>query len=66
MASIREIENAIQSLPPNELKQFRAWFAEFDAEIWDAQLEKDILSGKLDRISEQAKKSYQNGKLEEL
>ena len=66
MASIREIENAIQSLPPNELKQFRIWFAEFDAKVWDAQLENDITSGKLDKISEKAKKSYQNGKFEEL
>jgi len=66
MTSINEIENAIQALPPSELKQFRAWFAEFDAKAWDAQIEKDIASGKLDRIAEQAIISYQKGKFEEI
>lgn len=66
MTSVEEIENAIQSLPLNELKLFRAWFAEFDAKAWDAQIENDISPGKLDKIADQAKRSYQNGKFEEL
>jgi hypothetical protein len=62
MTTVKEIENAIKSLPPGELKQFRAWFADFDAKTWDAQIEKDIESGKLGKIADQAKISYQNGK----
>ena len=63
MTSIKEIENAIQSLHPGEMKQFRAWFADFDAKAWDAQIENDIVSGKLDKIADQARKSYQNDKI---
>ena len=66
MASVRDIEDAIESLPPDELKLFRAWFAEFDAKVWDAQIESDISSGKIDKIADQAKKSYQDGNFEEL
>ena len=66
MTSIKEIENAIQSLPPGDLKQLRAWFADFDAKVWDAQIEHDVSTGKLDKIAEQAKRSYQDGKCKEL
>jgi len=38
-------------LPPEDLAEFRAWFEEFDAQIWDHQFEKDVQSGKLNRIA---------------
>lgn len=66
MTTIKDIENAIKALPISELKQLRAWFAEFDAKTWDTQLEEDIAAGKLDKIAEQAKTSYQSGDFDEL
>ena len=66
MTTIKDIENAIKALPISELKQLRAWFAEFDAKTWDTQLEEDIAAGKLDKIAEQAKRSYQSGDFDEL
>jgi hypothetical protein len=37
MSNIQEIERAVSQLPPKELAKFRAWFAEFDADLWDQQ-----------------------------
>ena len=34
---VEEIERAVRKLSPEELAAFRAWFAEFDAEVWDRQ-----------------------------
>jgi hypothetical protein len=38
---IENIENEVRSLTAAELAAFRKWFAEFDAEAWDRQLERD-------------------------
>lgn len=61
MSRIEEIEKEVQGLKPNELKAFRKWFWDFDAEIWDRQFEKDALSGKLDSLAESALKSFKSG-----
>jgi len=37
-------------LDPEELAEFRAWFAEYDWGIWDQQLDRDANIGKLDRL----------------
>ncbi|MCI0550240.1 MAG: hypothetical protein L0287_04745 [Anaerolineae bacterium] len=64
--SIQEIEQAIAELSHNELARFRAWFEEFDAQVWDEQIERDATSGKLDKIAEKAIKDYRAGKAKEL
>ncbi|HEY5238731.1 MAG TPA: hypothetical protein VIJ62_10160 [Rhizomicrobium sp.] len=33
MTTVEDIEKAIESLPPDKLAQFRAWFEEFDGEL---------------------------------
>jgi hypothetical protein len=48
MSSVNEIEAAVMGLSAVELTAFRAWFAGFDAEDWDRQIEDDVaLSGEL-------------------
>jgi hypothetical protein len=54
MSTIAEIENAVRQLPTADLAAFRTWFAEFDAENWDRQLESDVKAGKLDWLREEA------------
>ena len=61
MSKIKEIEKEVQGLKPNELQAFRKWFWAFDAETWDRQFEKDVLSGKLDSFAESALKSFKAG-----
>lgn len=42
MSTVDEIEQAIRSLGPQELTALREWFAAFDAELRDRQLERDV------------------------
>jgi hypothetical protein len=66
MASVKEIEQAVSSLPPDELAQFRAWFEAFDAERFDAKIERDSSAGKLDRLANEAKEDFRAGRAREL
>ena len=62
MNSVREIENAVRDLPEEELKRFRAWYEEFDAELWDRQFKDDVAKGKLDDLAAQALQDLNAGK----
>ena len=66
MNTTREIEKAIVALPPAELKEFRAWFAEYDAKSWDSQIEQDAKSGKLSELANQALKQHGKGETKEI
>jgi hypothetical protein len=37
----------VQHYSPEELEKFRSWFMEFDAQVWDRQIEADSKSGRL-------------------
>ena len=56
MGKIESIEKQIQELSVEELEQFRQWFAEFDSELWDQQIESDEKSGKLNAFAQEALK----------
>ena len=66
MSTVQEIERAIQQLSAEELAAFRAWFAEFDARIWDRQLEEDAAAGKLDALAEEALRDLRDGRCTDL
>ena len=54
MGAIEKLELLVKSLSPEELAKFREWFAEFDAQIWDRQIEADAAAGKLDRLIDES------------
>ena len=58
MTTIEDIEKAVAELPPDQLHQFRAWFAEFEAARFDQEIERGAEAGKLDRLAEQALADY--------
>jgi hypothetical protein len=62
MSTVREIEDAIQKLSDSERAAFRAWFAEFDAEDWDRQLESDVAAGRLDWLIKEARDDVRAGR----
>ena len=64
--TIQEIEQAITELSPKELARFREWFEEFDAQAWDEQFERDVKSGKLDKLADKAIRDFRAGKAKEL
>ncbi len=61
MDDIESIERAIAALLPSALAEFRRWFAEFDVAAWDAQIERDAASGKLDQLAAEALADSQSG-----
>lgn len=61
MERIEALKEQIRALSPEELATFRDWFARFDAEVWDRQLESDIAAGKLDHIADRALRSHRAG-----
>ncbi len=42
MLEVEEIKPAITLLPPSELVDFSVWFKNFEAQVWDTQIEEDI------------------------
>jgi hypothetical protein len=66
MSEIEQLEQRIQSLSPEELARFRAWFLEFDAKIWDQQIEADVKDGKLDKLIDEGVADFKAGKATEL
>jgi hypothetical protein len=66
MSEIEQLEQSIKSLPPQDLAKFRAWFVEFDAQVWDARIEADAKAGKLDGLINEALADYKAGKAREL
>ena len=54
MANLDDIEKAVAALPLDQLALFRVWFEEFEASRLDQKIERDVGSGKLDELAEQA------------
>ena len=66
MTSVTEIESAITRLSSEELNVFRTWFRDFDAEIWDREMEQDIAAGRLDRFADEALADLRSGRCSDL
>jgi hypothetical protein len=66
MTTAEDIEKAVERLAPRELARFRAWFEVFDAEQFDAAIERDISAGKLDTHADEALAAHHAGRSREL
>jgi hypothetical protein len=66
MTTVDEIEQAIRKLPPEDLTALRAWFAEYDAEAWDRDLEQDVQAGRLDELAREALDDLDAGRTTDL
>jgi hypothetical protein len=66
MRKIEEIEQQIKNLSREEFAELREWFLEQDWKAWDAQIEADSNSGKLDRLVSEAKTEYEAGRARKL
>ena len=64
--SIQEIETAIQQLPTPDEAQLAAWFEEYQADLWDRQIEADALAGRLDALGQQADREFEAGRCRPL
>jgi hypothetical protein len=66
MSTVHEIEQAIRGLGPEDLAALREWFAAFDAERWDRQLEQDVAAGRLDKFAKEALRDRSEGRCTDL
>jgi hypothetical protein len=66
MTTVAEISGAVRRLPKRELARFRKWFAEYDAAVWDEQLERDVAAGRLDALADEALRDLKAGRTTEL
>lgn len=60
--TIQEIETAVAQLTPEQLADFRAWFADFDAQRWDQQFETDVAAGRLNILADEALRDLREGR----
>lgn len=59
--SAAEIMDQVQKLPPHEVFELGRKVREYEAAIWDQQLEADIRAGKLDQLGREALAELQAG-----
>ena len=58
MTTLEQVTAAVNRLPKKDLARFRRWFAEYDAAVWDRQLEQDIAAGRLEALAREALRDY--------
>jgi hypothetical protein len=56
----------VKRLPKKDLARFRKWFVEYDAAVWDRQLELDAAAGRLDTLAREALRDHAAGRTREL
>jgi hypothetical protein len=66
MTRIEKVESEIERMTAEELAAFRAWFAEFDAEVWDRKFEADVYAGKLDGLADGELRRHETGQSSKL
>jgi hypothetical protein len=66
MRPVDELEQAVRELSPEELAEFRRWFAEYDARRWDDQFEADVAAGRLDSLGQEALADLRQGRTKAL
>jgi hypothetical protein len=63
---VKEIETAIMQLSLDELLELSNWLAEYQAQVWDEQIEADLEAGRLDLLLAEVDAEYEAGLAEQL
>ena len=64
--TLQLLEKSISELPPDQLSAFHEWFHDFDANKWDEQFDRDVATGRLDRLADDAIADHRTGKSTKL
>jgi hypothetical protein len=59
--TVKEIETAIAQLSIKDVAKLADWFAEYQAQLWDKQIEEDLDAGRLDELLEHVESEYAAG-----
>lgn len=60
--SVQELENAIRQLSHEEFSKLANWLDEYRAELWDRQIESDVLAGRLNAAGKRADEDFEAGR----
>ncbi len=66
MRKVEHIEQQIRELSAGEFSELRDWVLEQDWNTWDAQIETDARSGKLDKLIADGQTDYTTGRTRPL
>lgn len=66
MATVEELETAVDSLSREEYSRFRSWFLDRDWKKWDREIEEDSEAGRLDFLIREAAEAKNRNKLRDL
>ena len=66
MSEVEALESRIRDLPLQDFASLREWFHEFENECWDQQIASDFKSGKFNKLIENARTEFAQGKAREL
>jgi hypothetical protein len=66
MTRVQEVEREVAALSNAELAEFRRWYAEFDAAVWDTRIADDVAAGALDRFATEALEEHRAGRTRSL
>lgn len=64
--SVQDLKAEIAQLPPQELADLAAWFAEFQAQAWDRQIAQDAKAGRFDDLIQRARDQVRSGQCRPL
>lgn len=62
MRKVEHIEQQISQLTRDEFAELREWVLERDWSAWDAQIEADSSTGKLDKLIEASHVDFKSGR----
>lgn len=66
MSTLLEIEQAIEKLPSQEVRELHRWIAERDANEWDGRISQDAARGKFDALRDRIRADYEAGRCADL
>lgn len=66
MSKIESITRAVQDLTRSERARLRVWLDQYEAKLFDEQIERDAEAGKLDKLLAEVRERHMTGQREEL
>lgn len=63
---LQNLERAVTELSPVELREFAAWFLNFDQTQWEQEIEADSKARRLDFLRQEAQSEGVAGNLKDL
>ncbi len=66
MTKLEKIEQEITALSDSDRRKLAEWFAEFDAQMWDQEIENDHKAGRLDAVINAARQELADSKVRPL